>query len=318
MGGDPLGVFEEAAVGEIGGDAGGSHRVTTDRSGKVRLACPAFHHREDFAAMDAACRELSLPIERAKERRLRLVADARSGYIVVEILFERVVCRDRVTLAPFLAEVDPHAAAALFVVFHVHRRDRSDAGKRVEHRRDQRPVALAGDRGNINRIEKLSGLFGGEDRRPPDRHDMLRPAHRGGRVDRHHLASDEPVEQHLQCGEFLLDARSVNLRPEFFHIRSDEEWTDVPQSDVPLLAPTAEVAHRPPVGFAGVADRDREVFDQPPTRMFPLITKQLRKSVQSGERNLTRRKNEDVVIHMSKQEESNTLAVSRMNQLRLF
>jgi len=306
MGGDPLGVFEETAVRQIRRDAGGPHGVATDRSGKVCLACPAFYHRENFATVDASGCELSLPVERTKERHLRLVADARCGHVFIEILFERVMRRDRVTLAPFLAEVDPHAAGALFVVFDVHRRHRSDAGEGEEHRRYQRSVAFAGNRGNVNRIEKLPGLFGGQYRRSANSHDMLRSAHRGRWIHRDDPPRDQPVEEHLQGGEFLFDAWSVDFRPEFFDVGRDEERTDVAEPDAAFLTPVAEVTHRPAVGFAGipVADRDREELDQPPTRMLTRIPKQLRESVESRERNLTSRENEGVVSHAGEGEES--------------
>jgi hypothetical protein len=41
----------------------------------------------------------------------------------------------------------------------------------------------------------------------PGRDDLVRPAHRAGRVDRHHLAGDQPVEQVTDPGDPLLDAR---------------------------------------------------------------------------------------------------------------
>ena len=249
--------------------------------------------------MDATGRELPLAIERTEEGSLRFVADAGGGHVFIDVLFERVMGRDGVASATLFAEVDPHATTALLVVFDVHCRDRSDSSKRKEHRRDHRPIAFAGDRGNVNRIEKLPGFFRCEDRRSSDRHDMLRPAHRGGGIHRKNLPRDEPVEEHLQRGEFLLHARAVDLRPKFFHVGSNKKRTDVAESDVPVLTPIAEVSHRPPVGFAGVpvADRDGEERDHPQTRVFTSIPKHFRKPVQSGNRNLTSRENEGVVIH---------------------
>jgi hypothetical protein len=41
--------------------------------------------------------------------------------------------------------------------------------------------------------------------------DVARPAHGAGRVDRHDLAGDEPVEQMADRGEPLLDARRGQL-----------------------------------------------------------------------------------------------------------
>ena len=52
--------------------------------------------------------------------------------------------------------------------------------------------------------------------RLPRCHDMPGPAHRAGRIDRHDLAGDEPVEQMADRREALLDARRGKLtRPGF-------------------------------------------------------------------------------------------------------
>jgi hypothetical protein len=40
---------------------------------------------------------------------------------------------------------------------------------------------------------------------------MPGPAHRAGRIDRHNLAGDQPIEQMADCGEPLLDARCREL-----------------------------------------------------------------------------------------------------------
>ena len=57
-----------------------------------------------------------------------------------------------------------------------------------------------------------SARFGGiEHRRLPAGDDVARPAYRAGRVDRHDLAGDEPIEQMADRGEPLLDARRGQL-----------------------------------------------------------------------------------------------------------
>jgi hypothetical protein len=50
---------------------------------------------------------------------------------------------------------------------------------------------------------------------------MSRPAHRRGRVDRHDLAGDEPIEQMADRGEPLLDARRGELARSGLDPRSD-------------------------------------------------------------------------------------------------
>ena len=58
---------------------------------------------------------------------------------------------------------------------------------------------------------KRPRLGGIEHRRLPAGHDVPGPAHRRGRVDRHDLAGDQPVEQVTDRSEPLLDARRGQL-----------------------------------------------------------------------------------------------------------
>jgi hypothetical protein len=58
----------------------------------------------------------------------------------------------------------------------------------------------------------------------PGRHDVPGPAHRAGRIDRHHLAGDEPIEQVADRGEPLLDARRRELARASLDPRGDVHW----------------------------------------------------------------------------------------------
>ena len=53
---------------------------------------------------------------------------------------------------------------------------------------------------------------------------MPGPAHRAGRIDRHHLAGDEPIEQVADRGEPLLDARRRELARASLDPRGDVHW----------------------------------------------------------------------------------------------
>jgi hypothetical protein len=66
-------------------------------------------------------------------------------------------------------------------------------------------------RPSVDAIEQPARLSRIEHRRLPSRHDVPGPAHRRGRVHRHDLAGDEPIEQMTDRGEPLLDARRREL-----------------------------------------------------------------------------------------------------------
>ena len=66
-------------------------------------------------------------------------------------------------------------------------------------------------RRRVDAVEQRARFGRIEHRRLPGRHDVPGPAHRCGRVDRHDLAGDEPIEQMADRGEPLLDARRGEL-----------------------------------------------------------------------------------------------------------
>jgi hypothetical protein len=67
-------------------------------------------------------------------------------------------------------------------------------------------IAQADDTRGVDAVEQRTRRGGIEHRRLPARHDVPGPAHRRGRVDRHDLAVDQPIEQVTERGEPLLDA----------------------------------------------------------------------------------------------------------------
>jgi hypothetical protein len=73
----------------------------------------------------------------------------------------------------------------------------------------------------------ISARFGGiEHRRLSGRHHVPGPAHRWRRVDRHHLAGHQPVEQVADRGEPLLDARRGEFARPGLDPRRDVHWLD--------------------------------------------------------------------------------------------
>ena len=87
-----------------------------------------------------------------------------------------------------------------------------------------------------------------------------------GRVCRHHLAGDQPVEQHPHGGELLLHARRRMGLLECLDISGDIERPDRGQRQAAIVAPGEELAAGPRIGPARVrvADVGGEEFDVAP------------------------------------------------------
>ena len=115
-------------------------------------------------------------------------------------------------------------------------------------------IADRGDRASWRYIEfdELAPLSTVEHRRLAGLHDMLRSAHRGGRVHRHHLAGDKPVEQHPHGGKLLLNARRPVFLLQLLHPGRHVERPDGRQREPALLAPGEEPFTRAGVGSARV------------------------------------------------------------------
>ena len=96
--------------------------------------------------------------------------------------------------------------------------------------------------------------------------DMLGPAHRGGRVLLDHLADDQPIEQHADRGQVLLDGRRLIAARQDLDIGRDVVGADRAElADVVLVEPGEEAAHGDGIGRARVrvADVGGEEVDEP-------------------------------------------------------
>jgi hypothetical protein len=144
MGSHRLGVFERAAGLEISGDPGRAEHVAAKlafqsgfgRAAADHLVCVDAVHRPVGKDPGSAGR-------RAEEGGLAAVPDARRIEIFIKELLELVMGRHLVALAAFLIEPQPPALPVGEVVLDLHRDDRADAGKAVDHHADQRAVAQA-------------------------------------------------------------------------------------------------------------------------------------------------------------------------------
>jgi len=104
--------------------------------------------------------------------------------------------------------------------------------------------------------KELAPFLGVEHRRLADLHHVLRATHGRRRVSGHHLAGDEPVEQHAHGGELLLDARRRMGLLERLYISGDIERPDRGQRQPAILAPGEELAAGPRVSPARVRVAD--------------------------------------------------------------
>ena len=87
------------------------------------------------------------------------------------------------------------------------------------------------NRGDIDAVKKRPGLLRGEHRGLAGLDDVLRAAHRARGVERQDLADDEPIEEHPQRGEVLLD------------VDRDDHGLDLVEREASALAPGGETAH---------------------------------------------------------------------------
>ena len=95
---------------------------------------------------------------------------------------------------------------------------------------------------------------------------MLRAADRMGRVGCDHLAGDQPVEQHADRGQVLLDGRLRHRLTKVLDIGRDVQRLDISDAADPMLvAPAEKIANRPVGRHAGVlvADRGGEELEEP-------------------------------------------------------
>ena len=126
-------------------------------------------------------------------------------------------------------------------------------------------VAQADHGRGVDALDQAARLFLGQHRRLAAPHDVLGSAHRMRRVDREHLADDEPVEQHAHGGEVLLDGRLGDGFLQRLDIGRDMQRLDIGElGDAVPFEPGKERARRPVIGHARVlvADRRGEEFEE--------------------------------------------------------
>ncbi len=167
-----------------------------------------------------------------------------------------------VDLAAFF--VEPHPAAALLniVVLDLHLNHGADAGKGVAHERDERAIPEPDELSGVDRIEQCPHLLGRENGGLALLDAVPRSPDRMRRVGGHHLARHQPVEQHPDSGEVLLDRGLGELTTKLLYICSHVNWLDLAKEKMTLLAPGGKFRRRDEIGAARVpvANVGREKF----------------------------------------------------------
>src|ERR1700730_17458624 len=132
---------------------------------------------------------------------------------LIQKLIQVVMAGEVVDLTAFFLQ--PHPAPALLhvVIFDLHSHGGAHAGEGVAHERDEGAIAETDEDRLLflvlhrNRIQQGSHFVGRQDRALAFLHAVLGAAYRVRGVRWDHLARHEPIEEHANRGQVLLDGR---------------------------------------------------------------------------------------------------------------
>ena len=193
-------------VRQIRRDARRPERVAARRRRQTRRRRTALDHRQHHAPRQRPAAQAPRPVDALKQRRLRLL-DPAGGQIRVDGGLGPVMGRHVVPLAPLLLQPKPPPSPLQEVVLTTHPHDRAHPREAVHHHAQQRPVTKTHQRPRVDPVEQRPRLGRRQHRRRPLGHHVLRAPHRRGRIHRQHMVDDEPVAQHPDGGQVLLDRR---------------------------------------------------------------------------------------------------------------
>lgn len=135
--------------------------------------------------------------------------------------------------------------------------DRADAGKRVRHHAEQGAIAQPEQRAGGDAFQEIAHFVAREHGRFAAFDGMLGAADGMRRVGREHLAGDQPVEEHADRGEVLLDGRPRARLAGFLHPSGDMHGLHVSEVvEAVAPAPGRELARGLKVGAAGMVVGD--------------------------------------------------------------
>jgi hypothetical protein len=234
-----LRMFESATIREICRDAGraeaviadwcvNSHRngAPADHAPGVRLRHWLFEQRGRVVAG-----------RRAEKIALAILGNAGGVNVGAQFLGERMMARHLMMLAAFLVQPQLPAGAFRSEILDLHLQRRIYAREGIGEGGDECPVAPITQRVGRNGVDKLAPFFGIQHRSLAGFHNVLRATHGRGRVHRHDLAGDQPIEQHPHRSELLLHVRCRMGQLARLYIGRDVMRPDRRQCQAAFLAP---------------------------------------------------------------------------------
>ena len=175
------------------------------------------------------------PSDGAEERPLPVAGDARGLDVGVEVRLGVVVGGQLVELAALLVEPEPPPLAVGVVVLDLHAEHGRDAGEAEDHDADEGPVAEPDRRrvrspssGRVDRMLSRSVRASSAERTGvlPFLTTCLGALTEAAGFDRHDLAGDQPVEEHPDGGQVLLDRRGGEPGLELLDVGGDGDGLD--------------------------------------------------------------------------------------------
>ena len=124
---------------------------------------------------------------------------------LLQILIQVVMTGQLCDLAALLMQPHPAPSVLHVKIFNLHPCCGTDTSEGVAHQSDQRPIAQPEQRADINRSQQVMHFVGIEDRGLPFLDAMLWSTDRMCGVRGDDLAGNQPIEEHADGGQVLLD-----------------------------------------------------------------------------------------------------------------
>jgi hypothetical protein len=162
-------------------------------------------------------------------------------------------------------QADPASAALGVVVPDPHLDDRTNAAKGVDHGRNEGPIAQTHNGGGIQRVQEFPRFLLGQHRRLAFRDRVLGAADWGCGTSSDNLTHDQPVKEHSDGRQMLLDRRVRHTFPQQFDVGGHVERLYIDDlREVLRLTPRRKVQNRMQIGppGVGIADIGSKVLDE--------------------------------------------------------
>jgi hypothetical protein len=160
-------------------------------------------------------------------------------------------------LAAFLVQSHPASATLRVVVLDPHFDDGTDPPEGINHCCNDRPIAKTDDIRVVDRIQQRARFLLGQNWRFAFLNRVLRASDRRGRIRGHDLADHQPIEQHADGGEMLLDRGLGESSTEQFDVRRDVDRFNVDKVfQIISPAPAGELPNTAKVCPSGIRIAD--------------------------------------------------------------